>query len=71
VNKFQTIAASSAHSTVVIVTAVASTSPELIVFATAVPTSAPIRFQNAAQITATRGVSTLVETTVAMAFAVS
>src|SRR5688572_1893257 len=71
VKRFQMIAATNAQRTVVIVAALGSTSPELMVFATAVPNSAPIRFQNAAQTTATRGVSTFVETTVAMAFAVS
>ena len=71
VKRFQMMAASSAASTVVIVTAEASTSPPLMVFATAVPTSAPIRFQNAAHMTAARGLRTLVETTVAIALAVS
>ena len=55
--------------TVVIVAALGSMRPVLIVLATAVPNSAPIKFQNAAQMTATRGVNTFVETTVAMAFA--
>jgi len=53
------------------VTAVDSTSPLLMVFATAVPTRAPTRFQTAAHTTAARGVSTFVDTTVAMALAVS
>src|SRR5207253_1557386 len=43
------MAASSAHKTVSMVTAVASTRPPLIVLATAVPARAPKRFQTAAQ----------------------
>jgi len=50
-------------------TAFVSTSPFPMVVATAVPESAPIRFQTDAQATASRGVSTFVDTTVAMAFA--
>ena len=65
------IAEVSAASTVVIVAAAGSTRPELMVLATAVPNRAPTRFQNAAHMTAMRGVRTLVDTTVAMAFAVS
>jgi hypothetical protein len=55
----------------VIVTAFVSTRPLPMVFATAVPASAPRRFQKEAQATASRGVRTFVDTTVAMAFAVS
>src|SRR6185437_10793669 len=47
------------------------TRPEAIVLATAVPHNAPRRFVHAAINTACRGVRTLVETTVAMEFAVS
>ena len=61
VSRFQIIAPVSAASTVSMVTALAATRPLLIVCATAVPASAPTRFQNAAQATAWRGVSTLVE----------
>src|SRR6185503_19163190 len=67
----QMIALSNAQSTVSIETYCVSTSPLPIVDATAVPIIAPSKFQPAAQMTATRGVSTFVETTVAMAFAVS
>ena len=69
--RVQTIAESRAQSTVVIVAAAGSIRPPLMVFATAVPARAPIRFQKAAQATALRGVSTFVETTVAIALAVS
>jgi len=49
-----------------------STNPLPMVVATAVPMRcAPNRFQKAAQTIACRGVSTLVETTVAMALALS
>src|SRR5947208_72939 len=54
VTRFQKIAESNAQRTVVIVTAVGSTSPLLIVFATAVPARAPTRFQTAAQMIANR-----------------
>ena len=66
---FQMIAPNSAQNTVSMSTALASTRPPLIVFATAVPAKAPMRFQKAAQIMAARGVSTFVETTVAIALA--
>jgi len=49
----------------------ASTRPEETVLATANPASAPIRLVHAAIKIAWRGVSTLVETTVAIEFAVS
>ena len=49
----------------------ASMRPEEMVFATAVPNMAPRRFVIAASTTAWRGVSTLVETMVAMELAVS
>ena len=68
---FQANAAMSAQSTVVIVTTFVSTKPLPIVEATAPPKSAPVRLNNAAIAIACRGVSTLVETTVAMAFAAS
>ena len=53
------------------VTTFVSTRPEAMVLATAVPHSAPSRLVAAASTTAWRGVSTLVETTVAMELAVS
>jgi len=65
------IAPSKAKSTVGIVTVLMSTIPLPIVVATAVPASAPSRFQKAAHKMAALGVSTRVDTTVAMAFAVS
>ena len=68
---FQANAAISAQSTVVIVTTFVSTNPLPIVVATAPPSRAPVRLKNAAMAIACRGVSTLVETTVAMAFAAS
>ena len=71
VKRFQMIAPVKAEKTVSIVTALASTSPPLIVFATAVPASAPIRLKNAAIKIAWRALKTLVETTVAIALAVS
>ena len=52
-------------------TNLASMRPEEMVFATAVPRNAPNRLKNAASMIAWRGVSTLVETTVAIAFAAS
>src|SRR5204863_7428135 len=54
-----------------IVTTWRSTIPFPIVEATAVPVRAPVRLKNAAIVIAWRGVSTLVETTVAMALAAS
>ena len=71
VKMFQMMALIRAASTVVMLIAEASTRPLPIVLATAVPASAPTRFQKAAQTMAWRGVRTLVETTVAIAFAVS
>src|SRR3984893_4577952 len=68
---FQTNPAITAESTVDIVTTSASTSPLPTVAATAPPRSAPVRLKNAAMAIACRGVSTLVETTVAMALAAS
>ena len=65
------MAESRAASTVGMVTTFVSTRPLPMVAATAVPESAPTMFQHAAQIIAWRGVSTLVETTVAMALALS
>ena len=65
------IAERRAHKRTGIVTAAGSTRPLVIVAATAVPESAPTRFQRDAQATARRGESTLVDTTVAIAFAVS
>jgi len=65
------IAAISAQRTVDIVTTFVSTKPLPIVDATAPPMSAPVRLKNAAMAIACRGVSTLVETTVAIAFAAS
>ena len=68
---FQANAAISAQSTVAIVTTLVSTKPLPMVEATAPPSSAPVRLKNAAMAMACRGVSTLVETTVAMALAAS
>src|SRR5256886_2746812 len=68
---FQPNAASTAQSTVVIVTTSVSTNPLPIVAATAPPNKAPVRLKNAAIAIAWRGVSTRVETTVAIAFAAS
>ena len=73
VSRFQMMPASIAQNTVRVVTAttLSSTIPLWIVFATAWPKNAPTRFMLAARSSAWRGVSTLVDTTVAMAFAVS
>ena len=68
---FQLKAAITAQSTVVIVTTSVSTNPLPIVEATAPPTNAPVKLKNAAIAIACRGVSTRVETTVAIAFAAS
>ena len=68
---FQPNAASTAQSTVVIVTTSVSTNPLPIVAATAPPNNAPVRLKNAAIAIAWRGVSTRVDTTVAIAFAAS
>src|SRR5437588_4419938 len=68
---FQMNAASTAASTVHIVTISVSTKPLPTVVATAPPRSAPVRLKNAAIAIACRGVRTLVETTVAMALAAS
>ena len=54
-----------------IVTTFRSTMPLPMVEATAVPMSAPVRLKKAAIAIACRGVRTLVETTVAIAFAAS
>ena len=56
---------------VCVVTNAESTSPAEMVFATAVPYIAPTRFVTAARMIAMRGVSTFVETTVAIELAVS
>ena len=71
VTRPQMIALINAPSTVAMVTYWVSTRPLPIVVATAVPVRAPSRLKPAAQVMAQRGDSTLVETTVAMAFAVS
>ncbi len=73
VTRFQMMAPTSAQMMMpeVIATALESTSPEVMVLATAVPHIAPNRLVTAANITAWRGVRTLVETTVAMELAVS
>ena len=71
VNSPQMMALSRAPKTVAMVTKWVSTRPLPIVVATAVPIRAPRRLNTAAQAMAQRGVSTLVETTVAMALAVS
>ena len=65
------IAPSRAQRTVFMSTTFVSTMPLPMVDATAVPMSAPVRLKNAAIAIACRGVSTFVETTVAMAFAAS
>ena len=65
------MAASSAQSTVAMVMTFVSTIPFPMVDATAVPIRAPVRLKNAASAIACRGVSTLVETTVAIALAAS
>jgi hypothetical protein len=69
--RFQTIAPTTAASTVCGVTDPASMIPVPTVFATAVVTNAPARFASAAMRTASRGESARVETEVATAFAVS
>jgi len=71
VSKFQAMAPSSAQHKTGIVATWVSTMPEAMVAATAVPMKAPARLVTAASITACRGDSTLVETTVAMELAVS
>ena len=68
---FQEKAAIKAQSTVASVTTFVSTSPLPMVEATAPPASAPVRLKKAAMIIACRGVSTFVETTVAIALAAS
>src|SRR4029077_17939160 len=68
---FQAKAAMSAHSTVAIVTKLVSTKPFPMVEATAPTKRAPVKLKIAAITMACRGVSTLVETTVAMALAAS
>ncbi len=68
---FQLKAAITAQSTVAIVTTSVSTNPLPIVEATAPPNNAPVKLKNAAMAIAWRGVSTRVETTVAIAFAAS
>jgi len=65
------IAPINAARTVLIVTKCTSTCPEPMVLATAVPRKAPNKLKNAARAIACLGVSTLVETTVAMALAAS
>src|SRR5437762_7859415 len=62
---FQAKAAMSAHSTVAMVTKLVSTKPFPMVEATAPPKRAPVKLKIAAITIACRGVSTLVETTVA------
>src|SRR5581483_997759 len=69
--RFQTIAPIKAHRIAPMVTMFVSTIPFPTVDATAVPVSAPVRLKNAARPIAWRGVNTLVETTVAIAFAAS
>src|ERR1041384_7705387 len=73
VSKFHRMALNNAQMMMseVIETSFASTRPEEMVLATAVPQRAPSRFVHAASITAWRGVSTFVETTVAIELAVS
>src|SRR6266566_4278636 len=71
VNRSHTMAPSSAQTRISDVTIFGSTNPEAMVLATAVPHSAPMRLVAAAITTAWRGVSTFVETTVAMELAVS
>ena len=71
VTRFQMIAPSNAASTVFMSTNFVSTMPLPMVEATAVPMSAPVRLKKAAIAIAWRGVSTLVETTVAIALAAS
>jgi hypothetical protein len=71
VRRFHTIAPSSAQRIVDIVITSGSTIPLPMVDATAVPMSAPVRLKNAARVIAWRGVSTFVDTTVAIALAAS
>src|SRR6266581_3889069 len=73
VSRFQMIAPSRAQMMMseLITTSFESTSPDEMVLATAVPHMAPSRLVTAASRTAWRGVSTLVETTVAIELAVS
>src|SRR5579859_2115482 len=71
VSRFQKMAASRAQIKTSDVATFGSTSPEAMVVATAVPRKAPIRLVTAASMTACRGDSTLVATTVAMELAVS
>ncbi len=71
VTRFQMMAPSSAQSAVVMLMTFVSTIPFPIVEATAVPIRAPVRLKKAASAIACRGVSTFVETTVAIAFAAS
>src|SRR5512143_552361 len=68
---FQRMAEIRAEMMTMSVTALGSTIPEPIVFATAVERKAPRIFMPAARTTAIMGDSTLVDTTVAMAFAQS
>ena len=70
-SRFQMMAADRPFKRVGSVTASVSTSPRPIVVATAVPIIAPMRLQTAAMRMACRGRSTRVETTVAIALAVS
>ena len=60
-----------AHNTVAMFTTSVSTKPFPMVEATAPPKSAPVKLKIAAITMACRGVSTFVETTVAMALAAS
>ena len=60
-----------AENTVTVVTASASTRPLEMVLATPTPMNAPTRLKKAASAMACRGVSTRVDTTVAMALAAS
>src|ERR1051325_4823955 len=66
VSRFHAIAASNAQMSTSDVAIFGSTRPDAIVAATAVPVQAPTKFVTAASITAWRGLSTLVATTVAM-----
>ncbi len=71
VSRFQKMAPMSAASTIACVTDVGSMMSLPIVEATRVPRNAPTTFRTAAISTAVRGRSTPVDTTVAIAFAVS
>src|SRR5258708_26198783 len=73
VNRFQMMAPTSAQMMMseVIDTALESTKPEVIVLATALPHIAPNRLVTAPRITALRGGSTFVDTTVPIEVAVS